>query len=515
MKTIRWTNWSDIRTEQAVVLFLHGKEPGDKERWKSLDEILRGEPGRQAQERGFKGKLGQVLRVDNPFSTPRVLYLVGLENTDLLSSQEALRRGCASLGKVLQQDRVVSIALTQPFAHPLDEETARTILEGLQLSQYRFDRYRNFPESEDRPVFLETTAFCDIEEPLLQSATRISDIFIRATFLARDLVNEPAVTLYPEKLAEIAQAIAHDGSLGIEVYDELALEELGAGALLGVGRGSEHPPRMVHLEYRPPEESHHTLALVGKGITFDSGGLSLKPTKSMLDMKGDMAGAAVVLSVLKAIAQLKPPVTVHGLLCCAENMPSSKAIRPGDILRAINGKTIEITNTDAEGRLVLADGLAFSQRLKAHQIIDIATLTGAAVVALGTKIAAVIGNNDQNVESFLTASRNTGEMFWALPLERAYRSLLDSPIADLRNSVEGGEAGTILGALFLHEFVGDHPWLHLDIAGPFFLEKSFYYLPEGGTGFGVRTLIQYILDKAGDHHESSRGANRESQTRES
>jgi leucyl aminopeptidase len=310
--------------------------------------------------------------------------------------------------------------------------------------------------------------------------------------LARDLVNEPPNSLNPEKLAEIATAIAREKGLEIRVIEADELRKLGAGAILGVGGGSRVPPRLIQLTYRCGDKNARKIGLVGKGITFDSGGLSLKPSKAMETMKCDMAGAAAVLSAMSKLPELKPACDVIGVLCAAENMPSGSAIRPGDVLHAMNGKSIEIINTDAEGRLVLADGLSWAVQQGVEEIIDLATLTGACVISLGPYVAGVMGNDPELVKQVMDAGSKVGESLWELPIPNEYEFMVKSDVADIKNLGTNSEAGAIQGALFLREFVGEARWAHLDIAGPAFLEKEFFYLPKNGTGFGVRTLLQYL-----------------------
>ncbi|HWB09160.1 MAG TPA: leucyl aminopeptidase [Pirellulales bacterium] len=308
--------------------------------------------------------------------------------------------------------------------------------------------------------------------------------------LARRLVNQPPQELYPETFAALAAEVAEESGLAVELWDRDRLEREGCGALLAVSQGSVRPPRLVMLEHRGGTPDQAPLAFVGKGVTFDSGGLSLKPNDSMKTMKCDMAGAATVLAALRAIAYLKLPVNVIGLMGLVENMPSGSAMKLGDVLRARNGKTIEVMNTDAEGRLVLADVLDVACSRKPSRIVDLATLTGACVVALGTDVAGAMTNDQPWCDAVLAAARECGEPLWQLPMFDEYRDDIRSEVADIRNTGEGRWAGAIAGAKFLQEFVGDIPWVHLDIAGPAFLEKPKPWLDGGGTGAFVRTLVE-------------------------
>jgi leucyl aminopeptidase len=480
----------------ALAVFLDGGTPTHPDVWSVVQHRYQGGPGQLIERRRWKGQLGDVLSV--PWLGPEAgpLYLVGLRDENHPMTSETLRKACGSLGRLLQVDRVDRVALALPVLENDVGLSLRAALEGLRLGQYSFRKYGTTEPGEPEPMGLEQVFFLDVPEAALTSAVAVAAVVADAVALARDLVNEPPAYLYPARLAEIAADYASSVGLAVRIYDEVDLEAMGAQAFLSVGRGSEAPPRMVHLHYRPEGTPVGVLGLVGKGITFDSGGLCLKQPASMLDMKGDMAGAAAVLAALWAVGRLKPPVEVHGVLCCAENMPSGRASRPGDVVRAMNGKTIEITNTDAEGRLVLADGLVFTARQGAQKLVDVATLTGAATVALGNQIAAVMSNDEAFQQAFLASARRAGEAFWPLPLEKDYKALLKSDIAFIKNSANSREAGTIIGGLFLSEFTEGRPWVHLDIAGPFWAEKPAFYLAAGGTGFSTRSLIQFVLDQA-------------------
>ena len=298
-------------------------------------------------------------------------------------------------------------------------------------------------------------------------------------------------------LAETARAIAREAGLRVRVLDRAACEKMGMGAFLGVNRGSVEPPQFIHLAYVPRRPARRRLALIGKGITFDSGGLDLKTAEGMERMKGDMSGAAAVLGVLKVLPRLRPAVEVHGLVAATDNMPSGSATKPGDVLRAMNGKTIEVNNTDAEGRLTLADAIAYARKeIKPHEIVDIATLTGACSIALGSLCAGAMSNDAALQSRVLAAGARVGERLWPLPLIDEYREGLRSEVADLRNTGPR-PGGAITAGLFIREFAGDTPWVHLDIAGVAFTDKDLPYAPKGGVGFGARTLIEYVLAAAG------------------
>ena len=363
----------------------------------------------------------------------------------------------------------------------------QAIAEGVVLGTYKFTRLKKAGEPDAlAEVVILTGAKARMQQGLDRGA-----VVARFQCNARDWVNEPAGELTPTDLAAAAKQLA-DGSptLKCTVWDEKQIEKERLGALRGVSLGSDQPPRLIRLEYNPPG-ARKTLFFVGKGITFASGGLSLKTAAGMETMKTDMGGAAAVLNATAACAALGVKTRVVAIACCTENMPGPKAIKPGDVLRARNGVTMEVLNTDAEGRLVLSDGLSLAVEEKPNAIVDVATLTGAQVVALGNRIAAVLGNNDALVQKVKDAAANAGELVWELPLaERVYRKHIASEIADIKNIGAAGQAGTIAAALFLKEFVGEVPWAHLDIAGPARAAEQDGEIVKGGTGFSVRTLVE-------------------------
>jgi leucyl aminopeptidase len=369
---------------------------------------------------------------------------------------------------------------------------AQASVEGAWLGTYRFDRYLR----EKNGKVLGGLVVAEPEARQLAAAregVRLGEVWAAATCRARDLVNEPANVITPAALAERAREIAREGRLRVEVLEREDCARLGMGAFLGVAQGSQEPPRFIHVTYAPRGRVRRRVVLVGKGITFDSGGLDLKTADGMLRMKDDMSGAAAVLAVLAALPRLSLPLEVHGLVAATENMPSGTAQRPGDIVRALNGTTIEIGNTDAEGRLTLADALAYAAReIAPDEMVDLATLTGAARQALGGGISAVLGSHDGLAERILAAAGEAGERMWRLPLHDEYREGLKSDIADLNNVSSQTGAGTIIGGLFLREFTGGVPWAHLDIAATAFADRDWALGPKGATGVGVRTLLAYL-----------------------
>lgn len=364
------------------------------------------------------------------------------------------------------------------------------VVEGAILGAYSFDRYR----LEKDEFFAKEAELLVLVHPDHQAdaeARRARYSWVSENVnLCRDLINEPGSVVTPEVIAERASEIAKELSLEIEVLDPAGLKARGYLGIVRVGQGSSHPGRMVILRHVPRKPSRETVALVGKGITFDSGGISLKPGDHMWEMKGDMAGAAAVLYSLRALARTAPDVKVVGILCCAENLPDANAQRPGDIFTAKNGKSVMVDNTDAEGRLVLIDGLTRAGEEGASHIVDIATLTGAVVRALGPSVAGVMGTDPELVRRVLRSGENHGEAFWELPLVEEYRESLKTPYADLNNIAAGGLAGAITAGLFLKEFVPEKAaWAHLDVAGPMFRDKDWKYYEAGAVGFGVKTLV--------------------------
>ncbi|MCX7624054.1 MAG: leucyl aminopeptidase [Thermomicrobium sp.] len=366
------------------------------------------------------------------------------------------------------------------------ETVVQAIVEGVGLANYRFHRYR----SADAAPRVERLVIAGTG-PSVEAGVRRGRIVADAVRFARDLTNEPGNVLDPEHLSGIAWEVAQDVGLQCSVYDRASLEELGAGAILAVGQGSRREPRLIHLVYRPEARPARRIALVGKAVTFDSGGLSLKPADGMERMKGDMAGGAAVLAVLRALPALGVPVEVHGIVAAAENMPDGDAFRPGDIVRTLSGKTVEVISTDAEGRLLLADALTFAVQHDAELLVDVATLTGACAVALGRGGSGLFASDEQARLLFLRAAEETGERVWPLPLWDEYRELLRSEHADLKNTA-GRWGGAINAALFLREFTAGRPWLHLDIAGPAWAESAGPFGPAGATGHAVRTLLRFV-----------------------
>ncbi|MDX6287880.1 MAG: leucyl aminopeptidase [Frankiales bacterium] len=449
-------------------------------------------------EMGVTGRRDEVVRIPTlgAINAP-VLVATGLGDAPPAETpydHEALRRaaGAAMRGLDGVDNVATTLALTGGAAIPA---TVSAVAEGLLLGGYRFRKYRTtgaqLPPPESATVLTHATAGKDLKD-----AVRRAEIVCAGVALTRDLSNTPAADLHPAALADAARTIAEDTGLAIEVLNEKALRKGGYGGLLGVGAGSENPPRLIRLAYEHPR-AKKTVALVGKGVTFDSGGLSLKPAQAMEWMKADMSGAAAVIATMQVVAALKPRVNVIGYAPAAENMPGGTAIRPSDVLTMRGGKTVEVVNTDAEGRLILADAISRASEDNPDLIIDVATLTGAQLVALGSHTGAVMSNNDDLRTAIVDAAGRAGEALWPMPLPPELRPSLDSGIADLSNLGER-MGGMLVAGLFLKEFVPDGvPWAHVDIAGPAYNQGEAYgYTPKGGTGAAVRTLVQLIDDVA-------------------
>ena len=440
------------------------------------------------EARGFKGKVGEALALPTLGRLPATtLLFVGVGDAERVDT-EALRRAAAA---TVRQARGAKLAVTTlPLVLEGDLPAAvRAVTEAAHLAAYRFDKYKRKQEERGGERLEQLTLACE-DTPELRAALRAGEIRAAATNLARDLANEPANYLHPADLAAVAQRVVEGKGVTVTVRDERALVEEGFGGLVGVGQGAAHPPRLVELSYRP-EGATRSVVLVGKGITFDSGGISLKPAEGMERMKTDMSGAAAVLAVMTALADLGIKVNVTGYLAAAENMPSGAAMRPGDVLVMKDGKTVEVINTDAEGRLVMADALALGAASQPDAIIDVATLTGACMVALGPKYAGLMSNDERLAGELLDAARAAGEPAWRLPLPEEYRSELDSEVADLKN-VGQRYGGALIAGLFLREFVGGRPWAHLDVAGPARSDSDDGYTPKGATGTTVRTLLTWL-----------------------
>ncbi|MGB6032476.1 MAG: leucyl aminopeptidase, partial [Bacteroidota bacterium] len=415
---------------------------------------------------------------------------------------ERLRKAAATAAKSALKLRAASLALAEPDAEALErslpdgdkdlwERVGCAVAEGAALSLYRFDRYLTTPEPDRKTLRrLIILSQSSSRLRLLRNGLAVARAVCEGTLLARDLANAPGNEIYPETLARRARSVARRSGLRIAVLREEKIRALKMGGLLGVSQGSKNGPRFIIMEMNR-NRRHGTVVLVGKGVTFDSGGISIKPSAGMADMKMDMAGAAAVIGAMDAAARLRLPVHLVGLIPATENLPSGTALKPGDILRHANGKTSEIDNTDAEGRLILADALAYATRYRPDLVIDLATLTGACVVALGQVTSGMMGNDQDMMNRLKEAGERVSERVWQLPLHEEYARLIKSNVADVKN-VGGRWGGAITAAMFLKVFIGDYRWIHLDIAGTAIAEEPSDYIPRGGSGVGVRLLVEFL-----------------------
>ena len=465
-----------------------------------VDRALDGLLTQVLGEERFEGRLGETsfVHAAGRLAVKRVL-VVGM-GPRAECTAETVRRAASAAARRARDlgARTVVMRLIGSGATRIPPETrAQALGEGVRLGVYVFDRYKTGKKEELGIEVLTVLASDAREQAAARRGLRLAELTAEATSFARDLINEPANSVTATALAEAARGIAKAVGLRVRIHDRAACERMGMGAFLGVNRGSTEPPRFIHLTYVPKGRARRRIALIGKGITFDSGGLDLKPADAMERMKGDMSGAAAVLGIMKVLPGLGPAVEVHGLIAATDNMPSGSATKPGDILRAMNGTTIEVNNTDAEGRLTLADAVAYARKeVKPDEIVDIATLTGACAIALGQLCAGAMTNNPTLQARVLRAAERAGERVWPLPLIDEYREGLRSEVADLKNTGPR-PGGAITAALFLKEFAGDTPWVHLDIAGAAFTDKDLPYAPKGGVGFGTRTLLAYLMATGG------------------
>ena len=463
-----------------------------------LDESLRGCISSTYAQKEFVGELNKTLLLSTCGLIPTErLLLVGLGKRDELTP-DRFRQAAGSAATALRKSGMRELSSLLHLADEGSAEILKATVEGFALGSYAFGQYKTAPEPGpviERATLLFTEA--DARDSDIGRLFEETTAICAAVCFARDLVSQPGNIVTPSYLAEKGREIAASCGIACQVMEREEMEQNGMHALLAVAKGSHEPPKLIILEYRGGGESDATTVLVGKGVTFDSGGISLKPREGMEKMKDDMAGAAAVMGTLMAVSALKLPLNVVGLIPAVENLPGGGAYKPGDIVRSMSGQTIEIVNTDAEGRMILCDALHFAQRYKPRVLLDIATLTGACVVALGSFATGLMGN-DEGVKSALKqAGEGCGERVWELPLWDEYGELMESDIADMKNA-GGAAAGSISAGWFLQRFVGKTPWAHLDIAGTAWEEKGRPYRPKGATGVGVRLLVEYLRGNAAE-----------------
>jgi len=439
----------------------------------------------------FEGKYGDIYELPIVDKGKKVL-ITGLGKqsefslTKIRDLTAKVARKCNSYKNV---KKVVSVLHGAGGAGMCPEGCAQMITEGAISGTYSFDKYKAKKTEHNVKEFI----IAEIDNDKFKKAKKGVErgiIVAENLNMARDLINESSQYMYPETLADFA---VKNSGVKTTVYNKTQIKKMGMNAFLAVGQGSVHEPKLIHMQYKPEKASKNIrkIAIVGKGITFDAGGLDLKPAASMLTMKDDMSGAAAVIATMRAISQIKPNVEVHAIVAACENMPSGSAYKPGDVIVAKTGRTIEIDNTDAEGRVTLADALAYAEELGVDEIIDIATLTGACVVALGTVASGIMGNNDKKIKEFIETAEKAGERYWQMPMYEEYGDTLKSDIADTKNT-GGRMGGTSAAGIFLSKFIKKAPWLHLDIAGTAFLDKPNSEGIKNATGVGIRSLIKYI-----------------------
>lgn len=482
--------------KDTLALFAWEQERLDTDGW--FDTKKESHLKTVVQREGFKGKPGDCLIYYPENSLPcSRLALVGLgkkKEADLNSLRSAAGK---ALKASVRQSETLWVGLPQWSERTPLENVAQAIIEGAGLAEYEYLKYKTNGETRGEERILKNVQL--VAEKTSDAARANAGIAraaiaVEATNFVRDLVNEPPSFKRPIELAKIAKNLANR-HIKVKVYTKPEVERLGMNAFLGVSRGSSHDPVFVHLVYRPEGTPKKRLGLVGKGITFDSGGLNIKTGNNMTTMKLDMAGGATVMAVIAACEKLNIPHEVQGFIPFTENMPGGNAYKPGDVVRALNGKTIEILNTDAEGRLVLADALSFAVKQDLDAIIDLATLTGAVLIALGDLITGLMSNNDKLAQEFETAAKKTGEKIWRLPLDKDYKERYKSKVADMANiAARAGTPGTIGAGLFLQEFVSVKPWMHLDIAGTAWADTESVLQTAGGTGAMVRTLLEFLAN---------------------
>lgn len=483
---------------QALAVAVFKDEKANAGLLKTLDGAAGGLISRVIKNEEFAGKPGETayFHLSGKGMKSDRLLLIGCGDRDEYKATQISQMAGTAV-RFLRSKNAKTVAIA-PRADGETEKVAQTVMVGAIMGLFEPDKYRT-QNKEERQLDRITVVIEGGDKKAVQQGAERGRIIGEAANFTRDLANEPGGHLTPTILAQRAQKVAKQFGLSIDVLDQRQMEKLGMGSLLGVSRGSEEPPKLIVMKYEPSKarrrKQNGLLALVGKGITFDSGGISLKPGENMELMKYDMTGAATVIGAMQAIAQLQPSIPVLGVAPCSENLPSGRATKPGDVLTAMTGTTIEVINTDAEGRLVLADAIAYAKKLGATQIIDMATLTGAVSIALGDVNTAILGTDQALIDKVIEAGKSVGEKFWQLPLDPEYTNQIKSDIADIKN-VGGKKAGTITAAAFLKEFAGDTSWAHLDIAGTAWGDTAQPYRSKGPTGVAVRTLIEFIESSA-------------------
>lgn len=484
------TNLEDIKADYLIIQFFEGAEV--PEVVLTLPESIKEEIASPIRAGCFKAKLGQVLLVYPKSAGPvRCFLLLGLgskQDFSLESLRQAHGYAALKVKEIGSKDMAVPIPNIPPYTA---SEITTSVVEAISLAFYKFNRYKSKAEDGKYPELIRLVVGSNTKNAC-DAAAREAAIVSEAVKLARDIANMPSNDIPPKRMAEIATEVGMASGFSTKVFDMEILERMGMRGIVSVGKGSSNPPVLIVMRY---DGGGDTYAVVGKGVVFDSGGISIKPSEKMEEMKYDKSGAATVIALMKAVAELKLPVRLIGIVPAVENLPNGNALKPGDIIKFRNGKTAEIISTDAEGRLILADALAYASEMKPKAIIDLATLTGACVIALGTHASGLFSNNEELADKLIKAGERTGERLWRLPLWKEYFEQIKSDVADMKN-VGGRPAGAITAAAFLMNFVDSNiPWAHIDIAGTAWTQESSpekSYIPRGATGIGVRLLVEFL-----------------------
>jgi leucyl aminopeptidase len=491
---------SPLDTPCDLLILCVAGDPAKDAGFKQVDQRLEGHLGRRAAAEEFTGKSGQAVMSHRQGVAADAVLALGVDRSADAAKLRDL--GAAAIRHARRHGAGRVVVVMPPVAPARLHEAVGRVVEGCVLGSYRFNKYRADDRKKPDPIKTVLIATSrgpapkkkatSAEQRAMDGAIGRARIIADAVCRARDLINEPAAVATPVGIAEQARALAKANGLEIRVLGPKECEKLGMGMFLAVGQGSDQEVRLVHMIYRPKKKAKARIALIGKGVTFDSGGYSLKPSESMLDMKVDMSGAAAVISTIAAIGAIGSPYEVHAIAACTENMVSGKAYKLGDVLHAMDGTTVEINNTDAEGRLTLGDAITYARdKVQPDAIFDFATLTGACMVALGPHTAGVMSDDDDLVEGFLDAAKNAGEDMWRLPLNPRLKDQLKSAVAEMRNTGERW-GGALTAGLFLKHFARDTPWVHVDIAGPASASRESGAIARGGVGDGVATLLDYL-----------------------
>lgn len=477
----------------AIILYLYEGTDHLEGELAEIDTSLEGEISRLLDRREIKGKLGKLTKIHTLGKLPSSRVVVCGIGTEKELNLNSIRKVIAEACRSLEQNNVETVAavLFDDSNIPV-VKSSQAMIEGALLGTYNFRRHITKEAEHGNIKQFSIITHDDSLKSEIESGCENGTIIAEAVISARNMVNEPANYMTPSDMATIAREVGDESGLEVNILEKEEMQELGMGALLGVARGSEQPPKFIIMKYSGGKTSVTEIALIGKAITFDSGGISIKPSAGMEEMKDDMSGGAAVIAAMGAIARLKPPINVLGLVPATENLPSGTALKPGDVITQMEGKTIEIISTDAEGRLALSDAIGYARKQGVKRIVDVATLTGAMQIALGDVCTGAFANNQELVDNVIAAGEEAGEYIWQMPMYDEYKEQNKSNVADIKN-VGGRLAGSITAALFLGEFVGDVPWVHLDIAGTAYTDKVKGYTVKGATGVPVRTLVNLVL----------------------